>query len=272
MRVCDRASLDAIGNDADRVEFRYRDANNRIDMKCARTSVPSTWLVVSHISGPTPIQTINRVRDQRARVEGPEQTEQFAQLAAVRQNWWHDADTTVSSEVGVHVSWVGGLEKGNFHVQTESKLFVREPVVVPVAALVAMSHEGAAGRQVPRGPPALSMEAWSSAAQEAGLAIADQPSSSSALALRQHNKIEMEQRAFGAIASAETVEGDSDETAYGHVKDANRDAARDDRTFARSTAKLTPALFAEMTGGIWVRCSDYQVAAFHGRRLRGRGS
>ena len=56
LRVTDRSSDDAVGNDADRVEFRYRDANNRIDLKCARTSVPATWLTVSHISGPTLIQ------------------------------------------------------------------------------------------------------------------------------------------------------------------------------------------------------------------------
>ena len=112
-----------------------------------------------------------------------------------------------------------------------------------------MSHEGVVGRQILRGPPAFAMEAWSSAAQEAGIAIIDQSASSSAVALRQHNKIEMEQRAFGAIISNEAVESDSDESAHGHVKDADRDAARDDRTFARSTAKLTLALFAEMTGG-----------------------
>ena len=35
------------GNDADRVEFRFRDANNRLDLKCGRTSVPGTWLTVS---------------------------------------------------------------------------------------------------------------------------------------------------------------------------------------------------------------------------------
>ena len=51
-----------------------------------------------------------RARNLRARVEGPEQTEQ-----AVR---------------------------GKFQVQTESKLFVRAPLVVPVALLAAMSHEG----------------------------------------------------------------------------------------------------------------------------------
>ena len=71
LRVTDGSSDDAVGNDADRVEFRYRDANNRTDLKCARTSVPATWLTVSHISGPTLIQTISRCRDQRARVDRP---------------------------------------------------------------------------------------------------------------------------------------------------------------------------------------------------------
>ena len=82
LRVCNRSSPDAMGNDADRVEFRFCDANNRLDLKCQRTSVPGTWLTVSHISGPTLIQTIQNVRQAGARVEGPEHTEQFGQLAA----------------------------------------------------------------------------------------------------------------------------------------------------------------------------------------------
>ena len=90
LRVCSRSSEDAVGNDADRLEFRYRDSNNRIDIKCSRTSVPGTWLTVSHISGPTLVQTIRSVRENRARVEGPEQT-QFAQLAAVHEGWWNSS-------------------------------------------------------------------------------------------------------------------------------------------------------------------------------------
>eukprot|EP00439_Symbiodinium_sp_Y106_P002378 s4904_g1.t1 len=134
----DRSSDDAVGNDADRVEFRYRDTNNRIDLKCARTSVPATWLTVSHISGPTLIQTISRCR-----VEGPEQTEQFAQLAAAHKGWWHDAATLDPAKVGVLVTVVAGLDAGNFHVQAESKLFVREPEIVATRALAEMSHDGA---------------------------------------------------------------------------------------------------------------------------------
>lgn len=100
LRVCQRASEDAVGNDADRLEFRYRDSNNRIDLKCSRTSVPGTWLTVSHISGPTLISAIRSVRENRARVEGPEQTEQFAQLAAVHQGWWNRSIAASEEQVG----------------------------------------------------------------------------------------------------------------------------------------------------------------------------
>ena len=72
--MCSRSSEDAVGNDADR---RFRDANNRIDVKAARASVPATWLTVSHISGPNLVTTIQAVRRGGARVEGSEQTEQF---------------------------------------------------------------------------------------------------------------------------------------------------------------------------------------------------
>ena len=62
LRVCSRASDDAVGNDADRIEMRFRDSNNLIDLKCSRTSLPGTWPTVSHISGPTLIQTSRSVR------------------------------------------------------------------------------------------------------------------------------------------------------------------------------------------------------------------
>ncbi|CAE7942400.1 unnamed protein product, partial [Symbiodinium necroappetens] len=228
--------VDAVGNDADRVEFRYRDSNNRIDLKCSRTSVPTTWLTVSHISGPTLIQTISRCRDQRARVEGPEQTEQFAQLAAAHQGWWHDAATLDPSQVGVRVTFVAGLDAGNFHVQTESKLFVRDPEVVATKALAEMSHDGGAIAAVPRGPPALAQSAWSVAAESAN-ALADIPSGSGELAVRRRAQDDLDTRTFAAA-----------EDTRGHVSDPVRDQARDDRSFSKSTAKLTPQLFAELTG------------------------
>ena len=76
------SSEDGYGNDAHRVEFRFMDANNRVDLKCGRMSVPGTWLSAP-ISGPALINTIQACRKQRARVEGPDHLQQFAQLSAV---------------------------------------------------------------------------------------------------------------------------------------------------------------------------------------------
>ena len=91
LQVSDRAS--AVANDADRVEFRHRDANNKMDFKYSRVC---PWLMTGGLpplAGPTLINTINAVHQQRARAEGPEQTEQFAQLAAVHAPWYHQEET-----------------------------------------------------------------------------------------------------------------------------------------------------------------------------------
>ena len=171
LRVCSRASDEAVGNDADRVEFRFRDANNRLDLKCARTSVPGTWLTVSHISRPTLIDTIRNVRTQRARVEGLEQTEQFAQLAAIHQDWWYARVATSPEEVGARVEFVGDLE----------------------------------------------------------------------IEVRDRTSRELDLRSFSQ----------SQPGTGGHFVDEDRDLARRDRRFARSSSQLTPELFANMVESRW---------------------
>ena len=47
---------------------------------------------------------------QRARVEGREQTEQFAQLAAIHQDWWYARVAASPEDVGARVEFVGDLE------------------------------------------------------------------------------------------------------------------------------------------------------------------
>ena len=119
-----------MGNDADRVEFRFRDANTRLDLKCQRTAVPGTWLTVSHISGPTLIQTIQNVRQARARVEGPEHTEQFGQLAAVHEHWFNWAVAENAEDVGCLVDFIVDLDEGNLHITATFKLWTRAPEIV----------------------------------------------------------------------------------------------------------------------------------------------
>ena len=231
LRVCSRASEDAVGNDADRLEFRFRDSNNRIDIKCSRTSVPGTWLTVSHISGPTLVQTIKSVRENRARVEGPERTEQFAQLAAVHEGWWNRSIASDETQVGALVVFVEGLDEGNFHVQVRSKLMERTPLMVAQRALAEMRHDE--GVAAPIGPPSLTASAWIGPAENE----ADQGAGSDQVLARQHAGAELNVRSFSTTL---VNRGQS-----GHQVDADRDAARMDRSFARSTAGLTPQLFAE---------------------------
>ena len=62
--------------------------------------MPGTWLTVSHISGPALINTIQTCRSQRARVEGPDHVQQFAQLSAVIAPWYNDAIANEDEIVG----------------------------------------------------------------------------------------------------------------------------------------------------------------------------
>ena len=164
-----------MGNDADRVEFRFRDANTRLDLKCQRTAVPGTWLTVSHISGPTLIQTIQNVRQARARVEGPEHTEQFGQLAAVHEHWFNWAVAENAEDVGCLFDFIGDLDEGNFHITATSKLWTRAPEIVNPKAIAEMQHQEA-GLAAPFGPPAITEGAWRHVAERVVAASsADEP-------------------------------------------------------------------------------------------------
>ena len=235
LRVCSRSSTDALGNDADRVEFRFRDANNRMDLKCQRTSVPGTWLTVSHISGPALIQTITNVRNSRARVEGPEHTEQFGQLAAVHQHWWNNAVAKSTRDVGCWTDFIGDLEQGNFHITCTSKLWVAAPEVVNKTALAEMQHTGS-GRLAPVGPPSITMGAWSNAAEEACSEARNRGSGSGVVSSSAQADYEMARRSLNQNAPVNL--------STGHVEDEARDQARLDRRYARSSAQITPAVFA----------------------------
>ena len=141
LRVTDRSSPESLGNDADRVEFRFRDANNRIDLKCGRVSVPGTWLAVSHISGPALINTIERCRGQRARVEGPDQVQQFAQMATIFAPWFRNSETTEDHQTGVLACHFEMLNPADFHLRARSKLRIMAPHYVDQAAIAHRSHE-----------------------------------------------------------------------------------------------------------------------------------
>ena len=216
-----------MGNDADRVEFRFRDANNRLDLKCQRTAVPGTWLTCSLT---TLIQTIQNVRQaRRARVEGPEHTEQFGQLAAVHEHWFNWAVAENAEDVGCLVDFIGDLDEGKLphhcYVQAvDQGAGDREP-----KAIAEMQHQEA-GLAAPFGPPAITEGAWRHVAERVVAASsADEPVvSTSAQA-----DVELASRSFNAPPSRSTD----------HIEDEDRDQARNDRRYARSSAQVTPAIF-----------------------------
>eukprot|EP00435_Cladocopium_sp_Y103_P002024 s1300_g1.t1 len=158
---------------------------------------------------------------------------EFAQLAAVHEHWWNSSVARAEDEVGVSVIFVENLEPGNFHVQARSKLFERAPELVAQKALAEMNHT--VSTPAPVGPPALTAEAWLRADLEVVDRHADRGSEELA-AVRQHG-IELNVRSFDV---RHTNQGEA-----GHVVDEDRDKARMDRRFARSTAGLTPMVFAE---------------------------
>ena len=87
VRLVANASADAFGLDADRVEFRFFSAADRLDVGCSTAAIPPTWLVVSRVSGPTLIKNSKWCREHHARIEGPDQTLQMSQLAMVHAHW-----------------------------------------------------------------------------------------------------------------------------------------------------------------------------------------
>ena len=121
----DRSSEDAVGNDADRVEFRYRDSTEVRSHFCAGYLVDG---VASQRPDANPdhhsVQGAACSRG-RLRADGAVRPARCCPSALVAQCF----DAGSGECEGVHVTFVAGLDAGNFHVQAESKLVVREPEI-----------------------------------------------------------------------------------------------------------------------------------------------
>ena len=238
LRVTERSSQEGYGNDADRVEFRFRDANNRLDLKCGRTSVPGTWLTVSHISGPALINTIQTCRSQRARVEGPDHVQQFAQLSAVIAPWYNDAIANEDEIVGTTTDYFP-VERGNFHLRARSKLKVSPLTFVQQEALAHRSHNSENQVTARRGPPALMEEAAKQAVRQLGTstaaALANMPSSAQQT---------YDQRVSVINPATEGEEVPADQA--GDYLDEMRDRMRADMRFSRTSAAITPQVFSDV--------------------------
>lgn len=98
------SSPDSFGADADRLEFRFLPAADRLDVSASLACVPPSWLVFSRVSGPTLIRSASWGREHGARVESPDQALQFAQLAAIHAHWTAKTEATTEEDTGPRVS------------------------------------------------------------------------------------------------------------------------------------------------------------------------
>ena len=133
------SSPDAFGADADRLEMRFWSASDRLDVACNTASIPSSWLVISRVSGPTLIRNAKWCREHGARVEGPDQALQFSQLAA---NWTAQVEAVSIDDTGPRISGIA-VESNpiNMHLVCESPLFRNQRAIVNADALALQHHD-----------------------------------------------------------------------------------------------------------------------------------
>ena len=154
LRVTATSSADALGLDADRVEFRFLSASDRLDVACSGCSVPPTWLVVSRVSGPTLIKNAEWCRKRYARIEGPDQTLQLSQLASVHAHWTAAIDAGSEDDTGPRISAVSvESHSQNLHLISESPLFRKDKTLVPIDALALQAHDPDQERLAVAAPP-----------------------------------------------------------------------------------------------------------------------
>ena len=84
-------SDDNAGSQCDRVELKFKDGQYRIQLECNRMSVPSSMIVLSHVSGPLCAQVMQEVRRGGAKVEAPDRVMQLGQLKSAHSAWLQES-------------------------------------------------------------------------------------------------------------------------------------------------------------------------------------
>eukprot|EP00435_Cladocopium_sp_Y103_P013918 s4422_g3.t1 len=141
-RLVATSSEDAFGLDADRLEFRFLSAGDRLDVAASTCSVPPSWLVVSRVSGPTLIRNASWCRERYARIESPDQALQLAQLASIHAHWTVNVEAAREEETGRRISAVAvESNPSNLHLICESPLFKKDKAMVPKESLALQAHD-----------------------------------------------------------------------------------------------------------------------------------
>lgn len=141
-RLVATSSEDAFGLDADRLEFRFLSAGDRLDVAASTCAVPPSWLVVSRVSGPTLIRNASWCRERYARIESPDQALQLAQLASIHAHWTVNVEAAREEETGPRISAVAvESNASNLHLICESPLFKKDKAMVPKESLALQAHD-----------------------------------------------------------------------------------------------------------------------------------
>ena len=122
--------------------MRFWSASDRLDVACNTASIPSSWLVISRVSGPTLIRNAKWCREHGPRVEGPDQALQFSQLAAIHAHWTAQVEATSIDDTGPRISGIA-VESNpiNMHLVCESPLFRNQQAIVNADALALQHHD-----------------------------------------------------------------------------------------------------------------------------------
>ena len=157
LRLVTTSCKDAFGMDADRLEFRFLSAADRLDVACSSCSVPPSWLVVSRVSGPTLVRNAAWCRDHYARIESPDQALQLSQLAGIHVHWTAATSADCEEDTGPRISAVAvESHPSNVHLICESPLFHKERALVDSSeALALQQHDPAKERVAAVVPPIL---------------------------------------------------------------------------------------------------------------------
>ena len=154
MRLTTMSSPDSIGMDADRLEFRFRSSGDAVEVACSQVAAPSTWMLVSRVTGPTLVKNSSWCRGRNARVEGPDHKMQLFQLAGIHAHWTAACEATSIEETGPRVGAVQvDSHPSNLHLTCESPLFKCGKVIAPKASLALQAHDENAEQQLAILPP-----------------------------------------------------------------------------------------------------------------------
>ncbi|CAK9106644.1 Tristetraprolin [Durusdinium trenchii] len=166
-RLTSVSSADSLGLDADRLEFRFNSAQDRLDVACETLSVPATWLVVSRVSAPTLVKNARWCREHFARVEGPDQVMQLSQIAGIHAHWTAEVVAESIEQTGPRIGAVDVSSRAdNLHLTCESPLFRSEKKVVPKESIALQYHDPATERAAMILPPTMGTPAIAAAQQK----------------------------------------------------------------------------------------------------------